>query len=63
MFLRKSGTPSVSETPGSARRVLDSIEKSFHRVRYVLTPKKQNPDTSYQLQILTTKVCCGTNVK
>ncbi|XP_050311659.1 maternal embryonic leucine zipper kinase-like [Anthonomus grandis grandis] len=44
------GTPAVAaktpdrrnlcETPGSARRMLGSIEKSFHKVRHVLTPKK-----------------------
>lgn len=49
-------TPNVAETPGSARRVLDSIERSFNKVRHVLTPRKQNSDLPNQPQTLTTKV-------
>lgn len=56
--LFRKRTPTVAETPGSARRMLDSIEKSFNKVRHVLTPKKQSVDAAHQPQILTTKVRC-----
>ncbi|KAF5281009.1 hypothetical protein FQA39_LY05214 [Lamprigera yunnana] len=47
-------------TPGSARRVIGSIEKSLHRVRNVLTPRKTpNRNKSYRPAILTSKDLCN----
>jgi hypothetical protein len=47
-------TPLNSETPGSARRVLGSIERSLHKVRHVLTPKRT--EGVAQPALLSTKV-------
>ncbi|XP_044269676.1 maternal embryonic leucine zipper kinase-like [Tribolium madens] len=49
---------SNSETPGSARRVLGSIERSLHKVRHVLTPRKNSEDPN-QPVILSTKDLCN----
>ncbi|XP_074027901.1 maternal embryonic leucine zipper kinase isoform X2 [Leptinotarsa decemlineata] len=49
----------TSETPGSARRVLGSIERSFHRVVNVLTPKKNEDSTISRPMVLTGKNLCN----
>ncbi|KAK5640234.1 hypothetical protein RI129_011045 [Pyrocoelia pectoralis] len=46
-------------TPGSARRVLGTIERSLHRVRHVLTPKKAPNENKPQPTILTCKDLCN----
>ncbi|XP_068918325.1 maternal embryonic leucine zipper kinase-like [Tenebrio molitor] len=50
-------TPLNSETPGSARRVLGSIERSLHKVRHVLTPKRT--EGVAQPALLSTKDLCN----
>lgn len=51
-------TPSSSsESTGSARRVLGSIERSLNRVRYVLTPRKA--DNALHPAMLTSKNLCN----
>lgn len=45
-----------SDTPGSARRVFGSIEKSFHKVVNVLTPRKSEDPSSGKPPLLTHKV-------
>ncbi|CAG9824372.1 unnamed protein product [Phaedon cochleariae] len=48
-----------SETPGSARRVLGSIERSFHRVVNVLTPRKNEDSVNVRPSLLTNKELCN----
>ncbi|KAB0791956.1 hypothetical protein PPYR_13917 [Photinus pyralis] len=58
----KARTPDLRHakpaTPGSARRVLGTIERSLHRVRHVLTPRK-TPNDPQQPAILTSKDLCN----
>ncbi|KAF5290616.1 hypothetical protein FQR65_LT01906 [Abscondita terminalis] len=58
--LRTPDSKLIEQTPGSARRVLGTIEKSLRRVRQVLTPKKtpNNIKTPYPV-ILTSKDLCN----
>ncbi|KAK4873058.1 hypothetical protein RN001_015087 [Aquatica leii] len=53
-------TKQAPSTPGSARQVLGSIERSLHRVRHVLTPKKTpNSNKSLNPTVLTSKDLCN----
>ncbi|KAG5891699.1 hypothetical protein JTB14_021168 [Gonioctena quinquepunctata] len=49
----------TTETPGSARRVLGSIERSFHRVVNVLTPRRNDDAVNVKPMLLTGKHLCN----
>ncbi|XP_019770898.2 maternal embryonic leucine zipper kinase-like [Dendroctonus ponderosae] len=55
---KKSFTGS-NDTPGSARRMLGSLERSLHKVRHVLTPKKPLHSISSGPVVLNSKELCN----
>ncbi|XP_066256017.1 maternal embryonic leucine zipper kinase-like isoform X1 [Euwallacea similis] len=48
-----------TETPGSARRMLGSLERSLYKVRHVLTPKKPLDSVTSEPAVLNNKDLCN----